>query len=55
MKTHAIKKYTAHLLLFNKFIRNSIAVQFLTEGEKENSIFSNKGIVLPNGLFPEKK
>lgn len=51
IKTHAIKKYTAHLLMFNKFIKNSKAIQFLTEGEKENSIFSKKGIVLPNGFY----
>ena len=51
MRTKAIKKYVAHILLFNKFIKNAVAVQFLTKGEQDNSIFSNKGIVLPNGLY----
>ena len=48
---HRIKKVMANFLLFNSFIKNSYAIQFLNEIEKENSIFNNlKCIISGNGV-----
>ncbi|NLC16679.1 MAG: hypothetical protein GX756_02230, partial [Clostridiales bacterium] len=45
-----IKKAVAHILLFNSFIKNAKAIQFLSKGEQENSYFSKKDIIIPNGI-----
>lgn len=46
-----LKKKIAHLLIFNKYINNAIAVQYLTEREKiESSKFKSKYIISPNGI-----
>lgn len=45
------KKRIAHLLWFNRFVRNASAIQYLTKQEKEDSISTNnKYFILPNGF-----
>jgi glycosyltransferase involved in cell wall biosynthesis len=51
-----IKKFFANLIIFSRFLRRSAAIQFLTDNEKETSIFSDKGFVCGNGVsFPAQK
>jgi len=50
LKQKWLKKKIAYILLFNKFLKHAKAIHFLSELEKENSIFANKGIVCPNGI-----
>lgn len=50
LKTKTFKKIPAHIIFFNRFIRKSIAVQFLSLNEMNNSFFSKKGIIAPNGI-----
>jgi glycosyltransferase involved in cell wall biosynthesis len=51
-----IKKFFANLIFFSRFLRHSAAIQFLTDNEKETSIFSDKGFVCGNGVaFPAQK
>lgn len=51
-----IKKIVANLLLFNKFIKNAKAVQFLSENEKQNTKFKFKSFIGTNGVeIPEIK
>jgi len=46
-----IKKILGNFLLFNKFIYNASAIQFLNEGEKNNSNFKyKKAIIAGNGV-----
>ncbi|HEY8389693.1 MAG TPA: glycosyltransferase [Clostridia bacterium] len=45
-----IKKAAAHILIFNSFIKKAKAIQFLSQGEKAISYFSQKGIIIPNGI-----
>lgn len=46
-----LKKKIAHLLIFNKYIKNAIAIQYLTEREKiESSKFKCNAIISPNGI-----
>lgn len=50
-KKKKIKKIIANLFLFNKFICNATAIQFLNDTEMRDSIFKyNKGIVHGNGV-----
>ena len=46
------KKIVAHPLIFNKFIRNALAIQFLSEQEKMNSrkLINPRCFVIPNGI-----
>lgn len=46
-----LKKRIARLFLFDQFIKNARAIQYLTDGEKESSLrtFSAPCFVLPNG------
>lgn len=49
------KKRVGNLLLFNKFVRNSLAIEFLTKNEKESTISKwkkKKSVVIPNGTEP---
>ncbi len=49
------KKIAANLLFFNRFIRGALAVQCLSQTEKENTRFGRKKIIGSNGIFiPEK-
>ena len=51
-----IKKKIANFLLFNKFIKNSLAIQYLSEYEKDNSIKSNhKFVISGNGIDAEER
>ncbi len=51
-----LKKRIAYLLLFNRFLKNAIGIQFLTEYEKESSLFKRLGFVSPNGIsIPSNK
>lgn len=53
-----IKKKVAHLLLFNRFIDKSLAIQYLTEQERIDSEehFKHKSFIIPNGFsIPERK
>lgn len=51
-----IKKLAANLLLFNKFIKNAKALQFLSENEKSNTKFKVNGFIGTNGEeIPETK
>lgn len=43
------KKIPANLLFFNRYLRNAAAIQFLSEGEKEESRLADRGFVCPNG------
>lgn len=46
-----LKKKIGNLLLFNKFIKNAEAIQFLNENEKNNSKFKyKKAIISGNGM-----
>ena len=45
-----LKKKVANLLLFNKFINNAIAIQCLSEKEKENTSFGKKRFIGYNGV-----
>ena len=47
-----LKKYVADILFFNKFLRGSTAIQFLTSKEMIESVCAKRiqGIVIPNGV-----
>ncbi len=48
---HKIKKCIANILLFNRFIKQSFAIQFLNKNEKKNSKFSShRSIISGNGI-----
>jgi len=49
------KKILGNVFLFNKFIKNAIAIQYLTSKEYENSgdRWNDKSLIIPNGI--EKK
>lgn len=49
-KQKIIKKIPANILLFNGFINNAVAVQYLIEGEKEKSKHVKKYIINGNGI-----
>lgn len=46
------KKKLANIFFLNRFVKKSLAIQFLTEGERDNSIGYNrhKNFILPNGF-----
>lgn len=59
IKSHALKKKTANILFFNKFIKNAAKIQFLTQNEynesKNNFIFKDH-FILGNGIeLPAQK
>ncbi|SOD11545.1 Glycosyltransferase involved in cell wall bisynthesis [Fibrobacter sp. UWB16] len=45
-----IKKFFAIRIFFSSFLKGASAIQFLTDKEKETSIYSNKGFVCGNGV-----
>ena len=45
-----IKKIIANTLCFRKFINNSVALQCLSEGEKQNTIFHTNKFIGTNGV-----
>lgn len=59
MHNHAwLKKKIAHLLFFDAFVKNAIAIQYLTEGEYKESIahFRTPYFIVPNGFdTPEQQ
>lgn len=51
-----VKKKTANLLLFHRFIKNASVLQVLSVEEKKNTLFRKKRAVIPNGInFPYEK
>lgn len=46
----AFKKYWAHKLFFDKMVNNAIAIQYLSEKERQNSRFKRAAFVSPNGV-----
>lgn len=55
-KVKWLKKKIANILFFNNFIKNSIAIQFLNENEKNNSIYNtHKYIISGNGISISSK
>lgn len=46
-----IKKKVAHWLIFNKYIRNAVSIQYLTQTEEIESkkLFHTSSFILPNG------
>lgn len=44
------KKRIANLLLFQKFLKNAVSIQYLSRREQEQSTFSYPSLVLPNGI-----
>lgn len=55
-KEKRLKKLLANLLLFNKFIKNANAIQFLTEEEQKTSIFrKTNAIISGNGIATAAK
>lgn len=57
IKSKFIKKTSANILFFNKFIHNAKFIQYLSEGEKEKSLkFNKSSVVIPNGInIPTEK
>ncbi|MBR8719424.1 D-inositol-3-phosphate glycosyltransferase [Bacteroides pyogenes] len=52
-KRSALKKKIANLCFYNTFIKKSVAIQYLTSFEKEESekCFDHKGFIIPNGTY----
>lgn len=53
-----LKKKIAHFLIFNKYINNSLAIQYLTKQEKFDSElrFKHQSFIIPNGInLPDQK
>jgi len=49
-----IKKTIANYLFFFQFLKKASAIQFLSDNEKETSLFSSKGFVCGNGVSLKK-
>ena len=57
MHNHSrLKKEIAHLFFFDPYIKNSLAIQYLTDKEKEDSAyrFSHNSFVIPNGFLKQE-
>ena len=51
-----LKKLIANFFLFSTFLKNASAIQFLSDNEKETSLFASKGFVCGNGVaIPSQK
>lgn len=51
-----IKKKIAYLFVFNSYIYNAASIQYLTETEKEESVFKTPYFIIPNGItIPKEK
>lgn len=59
MNKKKLKKVIAKMLFIDRMIESSAGIQYLSMGEKNNSIYLQKGFVVPNGaevtLLKEKK
>ncbi len=49
-KRKRLKKIAGNLLLFNSYIKNAAAIQYLSEGEMEKSHFENQNFIGTNGV-----
>lgn len=49
-KKHFLKKRIANILLFNFFINNAVAIQYLSQEELEKSCYGRHGFVGTNGV-----
>ena len=51
-----LKKKIAHLIFYNRFIKNSLSIQYLTEQEKIDSekVFHHSSFIIPNGFSTPK-
>ena len=54
LKRKALKKKIAMNTIFKNFLENSYGIQFLTNGEMNNSVKYNKSIIIPNGIADDK-
>lgn len=50
MKVHKIKKFIAVYIIMRSFIKHSAAIQYLSPGEMQASLFHKKGIIISNGI-----
>ncbi|MBE6050949.1 MAG: glycosyltransferase [Clostridium sp.] len=58
MKNKRIKKLVGNILLFNRFLNNATAIQYLSKAEKEDSASHDHKIesfILPNGILVDYK
>ena len=47
-----LKKKVAHFLIFDSFIKKSLAIQYLTEEErKESKNYNHSSFIVPNGII----
>ncbi len=55
-KKSRLKKLIGNYLLFDSYVDNSVAIQFLSKTEMESSIGKEKGFISTNGVnFPKKQ
>ncbi|RNL11386.1 hypothetical protein DMP11_03180 [Parvibacter caecicola] len=54
LKKKALKKMVANAIFFNKFIRESAALQLLSDKEMQSTAFKAKKFVATNGIFMPK-
>lgn len=50
LKKKKIKKWIANKIFFRKMFQGASAIQFLSIGEREASIYKEKGIIVPNAV-----
>lgn len=55
-KSKYIKKKLANYILFNRFIKNAVGIQYLTKKEYEDSTdkWNKRNIIIPNGIEKKK-
>lgn len=51
MKKKGLKKSIARVLLFNRMVRDSAGIQYLSEGERKSSVYDVDCFVVPNGIM----
>ena len=49
------KKFIANILFFNKFIKNAIAIQYLSQNERKLSIYANKKFFISGNAIGKSK
>lgn len=54
MKKKRIKKIAARFLFMDKVINNSAKIQYLSEGERESSVYCKDSFIVPNGVVVPK-
>lgn len=53
-KKKRLKKIVGNWLIFNKFAKQALAIQYLTQSEQNDSgqKWNEKSVVIPNGIYP---